>query len=336
MRISMNDVAKAANVSQSAVSRVLNGSGYVSEDKRERILAAIRDMGYRPNALARSLVKSKSHTIGLCVPYLNTPFISSLMEGVEEESEKYGYDVFMCHTKEDPEVEEKAISRMLDRQVDGMIIVPVLGDKHCIKDIINIVPTMVLLRKPEGVDRNLIYSADYQAARQSFSLLLDRGHTNIGILTGPPVVSTINERLKGVMDLLKERGVKIDPSLIVRAPFDYQKCHKAVQKIFSSKKKVTALYPFHYWALAAVQRTIFEKRLRVPEDISVSAFESFEDWNFMQLMKVATNIFPARQMGGAAVAKVHDLIVNRELFLEENIIIKQDFYPFDSVKDLNA
>ncbi len=113
MRVSMKDVAREAKVSQAAVSRAINQNGYVSEEKRDRILKAIRDMGYRPNALARGLVQNKSGTIGLCLPYLNTPFISSLMEGIEAESEKAGYDVFICHTRESGAQAQKTSLKLL-------------------------------------------------------------------------------------------------------------------------------------------------------------------------------------------------------------------------------
>lgn len=334
MRVSMTDVAKAAKVSQSAVSRVLSGNGYVSEDKRRRVLEVIKELGYRPNALARSLASNKSGTIGLCLPYLNTPFISSLMEGVEEEAEKHGYDVFMCHTKEDAKKEAHAVARMIERQVEGMLVVPVVGSHQTLRDVVETVPIIFMLRKPAGLNRNIIRAEEYNAAQKSFSFLLDNGHRRIGILRGPMNVSTIRERWRGLKELYKRRGLKLDESLVVPADFDYEASHDAAKALLAAHPDLTALYPMHYWASAAVQRVIYENGLRLPEDISVVSYEAFEDWSSMTHLKIAANISPARKMGGLAVARLVGLVRDKELFLGENIAVEQEFQAHESVKKL--
>ncbi len=334
-RVSMKDVARAAGVSAAAVSRVLNNNGYVGEEKRARVEAVIRRLGYRPNAVARSLVKSKSRTIGLCLPYLDTPFIAGLMEGVEAESEKHGYDVFMCHTREDPEAEKNAMIRMLDRQVEGIIAVPVLGGRHCFKDIVNLVPTMLLLRKPRGVDRNLIRISDYKSARRSFSILLENGHRDIAVIGGPPGVSTIRERWRAIRDLLREYRLELDPVRIVHTPFKYRESYEATRGLLAGGSRPTALYIMHYWG-SGVLRHIYDLGLKIPDDISVAAYESFVDWDFMFPLRLATNIFAADKVGVAAVSRLHGLIAEKRLFMDENVEIEQTFHPNDSVRNITG
>lgn len=334
-RVSIKEVAKKAGVSIAAVSRALNNSGYVGVATREKVEEAIKELGYRPNALARGLVRNESRTIGLCLPYLTTPFISSLMEGVEAESNKYGYDVFMCHTREDPNAEKNAMMRMLSRQVDGIIAVPVIGDTHYIEEITETVPTMLLLRKPKGMERNLIRIADYQGARQSFSLLLEKGHRDIGVIGGSENVSTIRERWRGIRDLCEERGISLDASRTVETKFAYQDSYLAAKRMLESDKRPTAIYAMHYWASTALIRVLLEMGLKPPDDISVVAYESFEDWNLMSPLRLATNIFRADKFGSAAVEKLHQLIAGKQLFMPENIEIEQTFYPYDSVMDVN-
>lgn len=332
MRVSMKDVAKRAGVSQAAVSRVITGNGYISEEKRERILQAIKEMGYRPNVLARSLVQSKSKTIGLCLPYLNTPFISSLMEGIEAESDKAGYDVFICHTKESGAQEKKAISRMLDRQVEGMIIVPVLGRNAALNELIDIVPTLFLLRKPANVTTNIICAADYEAAKKPLSLLLDNGHRRIAFLRGPSGVSTIAERWRGVKDLMKKRNVPIADELVSDAPFDYRKSYEAARALLERADRPTGFYSLHYWGAAAFLKAANDLNLRIPRDVSFVSFESFEEWNYMNNVTVATNIFPSQRMGSVAMKVLQDLIVSNQKIVSEKIVIEQAFYPYPSVK----
>ncbi len=332
MRVSMKDVAREAKVSQAAVSRAINQNGYVSDEKRDRILKAIRDMGYRPNALARGLVQNKSGTIGLCLPYLNTPFISSLMEGIEVESEKAGYDVFICHTRESGAQERNAIARMLDRQVEGLIIVPALGRGGNLGGLLDMLPTLFLLRRPAGVASNIICAADYEAAKKPLELLLDNGHRRIGFLRGPSRVSTIAERWRGIRDVLKKRKIPLDPELVMDTPFGYQESYEAARRLFAMADRPTAFYPLHYWGAAALLKAANDLRLRIPEDVSMVSFESFEEWNSMGSISVATNLFPAKRMGEVAMRRLRELIAGNRKTIGENIVIEQIFYPHPSVR----
>lgn len=332
MRVSMKDVARAAKVSQSAVSRVINNNGYISEEKRQRILQTIRDMGYLPNALARGLVQNKSGTIGLCLPYLNTPFISSLMEGIDEESEKAGYEVFICHTKESGAQEKKAIARMLERQVEGMIIVPALGRSDHLSKLTEIVPTLFLLRKPVDVTTNLICAADYEAAKKPLAFLLGFGHRHIGFLRGPSEVSTISERWRGIQDLLEQEGVPLDSHAVFDTPFEYQKSYGAARKLLEMPNRPTGFYSLHYWGAAAFLKAANDMGLRIPDDISLVSYESFEEWNYMNSVAIATNLFPARKMGSVAMNSLKELIENNRTRIQRNIVIEQTFYSHPSVK----
>lgn len=331
-RVSIRDVAKTAGVSPSAVSRVLNNNDYISDDKRERIENAIRRLGYRPNALARGLVKSRSRTIGLCLPYLNSPFISNLMEGIDAESERLGYDVFMCHTRNDPERERLSMERMLSRQVEGMIVMPTTHRKHYFEEFLHIVPTMFLLRKPAGITRSLVYASDNKAARRSFSLLLERGHRDIGIIGGPRGVSTIRDRWRAIRSLLREYGVTIPPERIVETGFNYREGYLGVKQLL--EQRPGAVYVMHYWAASAMARQLYEHDIRVPRDLSVVFYESFEDECMTFPTRIATNVFPSRRIGTAAVANLHNLISRGQLFMDANLEIDQTFFPHNSVRDL--
>lgn len=334
IRVSIKEVANAAGVSRAAVSRVINNSGYVNAEKRARIKAVIEELGYRPDAVARSLVQSASRTIGLCVPYLNSLFIADLMSGVEAEADKYGYDVFMCHTREDPGRERDAVSRLLDRRVDGIIVVPVNGcDNHFTK-IMKEVPTVFLLRKPDGVERNLILASDYEGSRRAFSLLLENGHRDIGIIAGPGEPSTVRERRRAVDDLLREWNIKPNPRRVVDAPLDYRQSYEAAKSLLMQKKPPTAVYTMHNWATQALIHLFYELRLRLPEDLSVAAYESYEEWNVISPIRFASNIFPTTKIGTAGMRHLHALIADQKLYMDENLEVEPTFFPQNSVKDI--
>lgn len=193
---------------------------------------------------------------------------------------------------------------------------------------------MLLLRKPKGMERNLIRIADYQGAWQSFSLLLEKGHRDIGVVGGPETVSTIRERWRGIRDLCRQNGISLDASRMVEAGFSYQDSYIAAKRMLESAKRPTAVYAMHYWASTALVRVLFEMGLNLPGDISVVAYESFEDWNLMSPLRLATNIFRADKFGRVAVEKLHGLITGKQLFMPDNIEIEQAFFPNDSVLDI--
>lgn len=334
-RVSIKEVANAAGVSLAAVSRVVNNSGYVNAEKRARIKAIIEKLGYRPDAVARSLVTSASRTVGLCVPYLNSLFIADLMVGVEAEADKYGYDVFICHTREDPDSERDAVARLLDRRVDGIIVVPVNGGDSFEKTM-QAVPTVFLLRQPEGVDRNLVLASDYAGSRRAFSLLLENGHRDIGIIGGPDELSTVRERRRAVDDLLREWDIKPNPRRIVDAPLDYRQSYEAAKSILMRKKPPTAVYTMHNWATQALVHLFYELRLDLPDDLSVAAYESYEEWNVISPIRFASNIFPTIQIGTAGMRHLHSLIAGNKLYMDENVVVDSVFCPQNSVRDIRA
>ncbi len=333
-RVSIKEVANAAGVSLAAVSRVVNNSGYVNAEKRARVKAVIEKLGYRPDAVARSLVTSATRTIGLCVPYLNSLFIADLMSGVEAEADKYGYDVFICHTREDSASENDAIARLLDRRVDGIIVVPVNSSVNQFEKTMKEVPTVFLLRQPEGIDQNLILASDYKGSRRAFALLLENGHTDIGILSGPGELSTIRERQRAVDDLLREHNIEANPRRIVEAPLDYRQSYEAAKSLLSKKKRPTAVYTIHNWATQALVHLFYELRLDLPGDLSVAAYESYEEWNDISPIRFASNIFPTIQIGTAGMRQLHTLITKNKLYMDENLEVESTFYPQNSVKDI--
>ena len=335
-RVSIKEVATEAGVSLAMVSRVVNNSGYVQAEKRSRIQAVIKKLGYRPDAVARSLVSSSSRTIGLCVPYLNSLFIADLMSGVEAEADKYGYDVFISHTRENPDSERDAIARLMDRRVDGIIVVPVNSGQNQFKKIMKAVPTVFLLRQPVGVDRNLILADDYKGSRRAFSLLLDNGHREIGIVGGPEGLSTIRERRRAVDDLLREHNLEADARLVVEAPLDYRQSYEAVKSLLLRKKPPTAIYTMHNWATQALVHLFYEFRLDLPKDLSVAAYESYEEWNDISPIRFASNIFPTIRIGAAAVKRLHSLISGKKLYMDENLEIDSAFFSMNSVAELHA
>jgi len=121
-RITMADIAREAGVSTQTVSRAINDKGEISEETRERICNIAKNLGFRPNYIARSLVKQQTTTIGIIIPDITNPFFSEIVRGVEDIARKHSYNVFLCNTDEEPQREADALDLLLDKQVEGVIL----------------------------------------------------------------------------------------------------------------------------------------------------------------------------------------------------------------------
>lgn len=300
---SIKDVAREAGVSVTTVSRVINNKGYVGLDTRKVIEDAIAKLGYHPNVVARSLVRSHTKTIGVCVPFLNTPFFASLMDGIESEAEKYSYDLFICHTKEDIETEKKSLQRLADRQVDGIILIPVATDAKDIDVILGTIPTVITMRKPKTKKSySTVYVNEYQGTAQILNKLIEKGHRKIGFIRGVQKYSTMKERWKAIEDCCRENNISLDETYIETSSLTFVSGRDAAKRLFDKNLDITAIFCAHYWGCAGVINETFARGIQVPQDISIASFEAFDDWDIAVPQQITANVYPAFEMGQSVFA----------------------------------
>ena len=333
--VSIKDIAAYTHLSKSTVSRVITNNGYVSEEKRRIVEDAIRDLNYRPNLLARSLVQNQSRTLGVCVPFLNTPFFTNLMDGIESTAEHLGYDVVICHTRERVSLEEKSLCRMIDRRVDGLLVIPVDPKGGRIGSIIGTTPTVFLVRRPSEMQHiSSVTADDYHASRRALECLLQKGHRNIGIIRGPLELSTMRDRWQAAQDVLREYGVSPDGRCIQCADLNFESSHCAAQRLLRETPRPTAICALHYWGCAGVMREVQLLGIRIPEDLSFSSFEIFDDWNDLLPINITSNRYPTRQMGEMSVELLQRIIQDAQ-HQPEHIQLSLEFRERSSVACLH-
>ena len=175
--VTLKDVAKVAGVSYATVSRALSGSTEIGAETRERILKLCREMGYTPNAIARSMVTRKTNIIGLIVAAIDNPFMSELTTNIEIYARERGYNLMVCNSSYDPELEQGVFSLLLSRQVDGIIMIPIGNESYdSLKGLTSQIPTVFISENMQDLPENYIAVDNRQGTDAATEYLYSLGH----------------------------------------------------------------------------------------------------------------------------------------------------------------
>ncbi len=278
--ITIRDVAERAGVSVSTVSHVLNGNDHhVGAVKRELVLATVNELGYRPNAIARSMVKQKTVTVGLVLTEIDNPLFIPVIAGIENILRPAGYHIVLASA---PSVEDEiqAIETLRSQQVDGFIFMSLsLGYSfdHLLRLKDEGVPFVVINRYLEDNDINQVLWDDHGAAYSATQHLLSLGHTRIGTISGPiyniPRRRSATERHRGWQEALEEYGLAMPSEWIIVGDYTYEGGYQAAKTLLSRLKNwaegPTALYVANEVMAVGVLKVLHDAGLRVPDDISV-------------------------------------------------------------------
>jgi|CZCB01.1.fsa_nt_gi LacI family transcriptional regulator len=301
--VTIKEIAEEAGVSVSTVSRYLNKSGYVKKETAERIKRIIEKHNFVRSNIARSLVLQKSHTIGLVLPHINSPFFASVATGVESEIKKHDYEMIICHTREDAEAEKRMILTLRERRVDGIILLPTERSTIHIDLKIGDIPTVFIARYYDDMPYSAVYVDNAGGSKRIINLLIQHGHRDIALIIGRKTYTSGKQRWEGALQALEEANITPNPALMKECSFTAEGGYKAMKEILATNKKFTAVFAGNHLISAGCMRAIFEEGLSVPDDIVMTAFEGFEDSfaEFIMPEIVTHNIHPSRQMGAEAV-----------------------------------
>ena len=240
----LRDVANHAGVSPMTVSRTLRGDRGVSFDTRRRVQEVVNQLGYRPNELARSLrMGGRTGLVGLIVPNLANPFYSRLALGLESALETSGLKLVLGNTGEDQSREQRMVKEVIDRRVDGIVVVPTGTDHdHLQPTALNDTPIVFAGRPPQGLDTDCVLVDDFGGARNATRELIKHGHTTIGLIGNVPTIYTGAERFRGFCAALQEAGLPLIDRYITRDCTDVQSARAAATHLLAQDHRPTALF----------------------------------------------------------------------------------------------
>jgi LacI family transcriptional regulator, galactose operon repressor len=269
-----SDVARLAGTSPSVVSYVLNGGPRgVAEETRQRVLAAIEQLGYRPNGIARSLRMARTMTLGLVVPDNANPYFAELARAIEEESFAEGYTLLIGNSSEDDDRQTTYVQTFLARQVDGLFLVPAHGPLGCLEDLQRAkTPWVTLDRAVEGIAPAVLvdnHGGAYAATRH----LLEHGRRRIACLAGPQDVMPAMDRVAGWRSALADGGVQPDAMTLWHAPFGRQAGYSAARKMLAADERPDAIFVASDEQAMGVLRAVAELGLVCPDELAIASFD---------------------------------------------------------------
>ena len=300
----IKEVAQRAGVSPMTVSRTLAGGANVRPDVQERVLAAVRELGYHRNENARSLRPGQaSGLIGVAITNLGNPYYGNFALGVEEVAAETGRRIVLGNTGEEPARERQLVEDFLGRQVEGLVLVPSGGSSdHLQPERLGDVPLVLASRRVYGLDVDAVLLDDVGGAYRGTRALLEAGHTRIGFLGNVRSVFTGQRRYEGYTRALAEHGIEPDPALVQREQQDIDSAGAATRRLLDLEHPPTAIFSANnrnsIGAMREIGRRIHEGSL--PE--AMPALVGFDDFELAELMPVPVSVVDhdARQLGREA------------------------------------
>lgn len=324
----IQDVAKVAGVAPITVSRVLNNSGYASEETRARVEAAIKKLGYVPNTLARGLRSKRTHTLALVMTDITNPFFTLIARGVEDFASRSGYTVIFCNTDESESKEDNYINILVQKQVDGVLLVPACSNSKSVRFLqSNDIPVVLIDRSIPEIQTDLVRCNSEEGAYHLVKHLLDLGHRRIVTITGPREVSTAQDRAAGYRRAMKEANLD-KLARVYYGSFTQASGHELTVQALALQPRPTAIFGANNFISIGVLKALRETGLRVPEDVSVVGFDDLPDTMLVDpILTVAAQ--PAYEMGSQAADLLLKRITNtlstasQEIVLPTEIVIRQ-------------
>lgn len=274
----IHDVAKRAGVASITVSRVINSSGYASQEIRERVLAAVKEMGYVPNRLASSLRSKRTKVLAFVLTDITNPFFTVAARGVEDVASEAGYTVIFCNTDENKLKEQKYVDILMQNQVDGIILVPSGFDSGSVETLQqNGIPVVVIDRYVAGNSVDQVRCDSLDGAIQLTELLTSLGHTHIALLNGPANVSTASDRLTGFKKAIEKSKIKDQKQVVISGSFTRSSGYEMTRQVLALSPRPTAIFAANNFIALGVLSALEEAQIRVPEDMAVVTFDDLPE-----------------------------------------------------------
>jgi LacI family transcriptional regulator len=300
------DVARFAEVSPATVSRVVNGHANVDPVLAARVRDAMRQLDYRPNAVARNLRRSRTSLWAVVISDIGNPFFTSLVRGVEDVAQRAGYSVVLCNSDEDAAKEGQYVSAALSEQMAGVIISPSGRATHVNRLADARVPVVVIDRQLRGAAVDTVLVDNEHGAELATGHLIENGFRRIACITGPKRISTAMQRLRGYQRALKRAGLPFEEDLVRYADFRSDGGYHAMTSLLALSPRPDAVFGANNLMTVGLLERLVDERVDVPSDIGVVGFDDVA-WANLVRPSLTTVAQPTYELGRTAA----ELLVER-------------------------
>jgi LacI family transcriptional regulator len=273
----MRDIARLAGVSVSTVSAVVNNKGIVSPDLTESVQKAIKALGFRPHAGARSLRLGRSHVIGMVIQDVTNPFFVEVMRGVESEAIKSGYEIMVCNSNGQADLELRHLDALYAQRVDGILLIP--SDSYAAREILvrNHGPIVFVDCVPLRAEVACVMTDNFDASREAIRYLIGLGHKRVAVISGRLVHSTNIDRVEGYRKAMQEAGLPIPGEYLKHGDSTVESGYRFGLALLQSSTPPTAIFTVNNRLSLGVLQALRELRTPCPESVSVLGFDD-TDW----------------------------------------------------------
>jgi LacI family transcriptional regulator len=304
----LRDIARRAVVSTATVSNVLNDALYVSPALRARVLAAVEQLQYRPNTVARSLRLKRSHTIGMVVPDLTDPFFPAVVRGAEDVLTRAGFTLIIGNSNNDIGKEDSFYRTFLERQVDGLLTVPTCDDAPAILGCFHErgIPVVYIDRFHANMPGDIVMADDLDGSRRCVQHLAHSGRRRIATITGPLKLSNARARLDGYRMALKQARLPDDTRLNRQGDFDVVSGRECARELLSLSSPPDALFACNALMACGALQAIEELQLSCPVDLALACFDRLDFFDLLR-PRLTGVVVPRRDLG----ARSAELVLKR-------------------------
>lgn len=310
-KVTLGMVAEASGVSPSTVSRILNGTAVVSQEKKDAVDRAIAELGFVPNPIARVLAGGRSLSVGVVTQVIDSPYYGVALRGIEEVLDTAGYVPLFASGHWNAKEEQRCIDTLRSRRVDGIIVLTGRLSDESLRKLAKELPVVVTGRTLKAPGLYALNFNDFEGARLATHHLLTQGHRKIAFITGDPVHPDAQERLRGYRAALDAAGLRFNPALVVPGLFHEESGLMAVERLIDSRERFTAIFAANDQMAFGANLALHRRGLRVPEDVSIVGFDDLA--GATHCIPPLTTIHQAGlELGRCAAQALMDLLADRK------------------------
>jgi LacI family transcriptional regulator len=300
----MADVARRAGVSVSTVSHVLNKTRTVTPETARAVEAAIAEVGFTPNILARSLVRSSTNAIGVALSAITNIYFGEVVRGIQSECARHGLMMFFADTEDNADHQFEVVRELHQRRVDGMILAPVPDPEERTLTYLkrHNIPVVFVDRSTEGIFDQVVIE-NKRSMMDLVAHLVGHGHRRIALIAGLDGLSTTIERVEGYRAGLAEAALSFDKALVENGESDIEAAYKAVQRLLGKERPPTAIVAANNKMTIGAMKALRESGRHVPKDIALVGFDDFE-WADSFEPRLTVIAQPCHQMGVRAISEL--------------------------------
>lgn len=333
MAATIKDIAKKTGLGLATISSYLNG-GNVREANRVKIEAAIEELHYEINEVARGLKTNRTKTIGVVIPELNNIFCTEIITSMEDVLRNHGYAIIVCDCRTDKQLEKEAVAFLTQKRVDGIINMPVDETGSHLEEFRRSGKPVVLIdRKIKNLNCDSVFVDNRTASREAVQLLLRDGHRHIGIIAGPQDIFTAKERLLGYMDALTQAQIPVQDNWICYGDYKMESGVRGIDELLKKDPKLTAVFVCNYEMTLGAVIGANELGVTIPEDLSLIGYDNL---SFARACrpKLTIVVQPTEQIGREVAHVMLERLEQEKGKEQKNIKLKASVVEGRSVKIL--